>query len=86
MVIEKMISFYFSRYKSIGAIDPLGQACLDLRGLNDRIYVKGTKYCYILNIYAVGLMASEKKIFLSFPHYNSMRAICCHLHLTKLAN
>ena len=28
-----------------------------------RIYVGITKHCYILNMLALGLMASEKKIF-----------------------
>ena len=28
-----------------------------------------TTHCYILNIWAVGLMASEKKTFLGFPYF-----------------
>ena len=41
-------------------------------------FMKGiTKHCYTQNIKALGLMVSEK-IFLCFPHYNSMGAICCH--------
>ena len=33
-----------------------------------------TKHCYILNIKAVGLLVSEKKIFFKFSHYKSMGA------------
>ena len=36
-----------------------------------------TKHCYTQNIKARGLVVSEK-IFLCFPHYNPMRAICYH--------
>ena len=36
-------------------------------------FIKGvTKHCYIQNIKALGLMVSEKKNFLCFPHYNRM--------------
>ena len=31
-----------------------------------------TKQCYILNIQALGLVISEKKIFSYFPHYKPM--------------
>ena len=35
--------------------------------------MKGTtKRCYILNIYALGLVVSEKKIFFIFSHYKPM--------------
>ena len=54
----------------MGAKDPRGVANLDPSGLTGRIYVGTTKHCYILNIYAVGLMISEKifNIFFYF-HY-----------------
>ena len=42
-------------------------------------FMKGiTRCCYIQNIKALGLMVSQKKIFLCFPHYNPMGAIRCH--------
>ena len=35
--------------------------------------MKGTtKHCYILNIQALGLVVSEKKIFSCFSHYKPM--------------
>ena len=37
--------------------------------------IKGlTKHCFTQNINALGLMVSEKKIFLRFPYYKSMEA------------
>ena len=39
MVSEKNIFLSFSRYKSMGANDPLGAASLDPEGLIGRIYV-----------------------------------------------
>ena len=47
----------------MGANDPRGMANLDPRGMVDRIYVETTKHCYILSMLALGLLASEKKIF-----------------------
>ena len=50
----------------MGANDPQGMANLDPRGMVGRfIYCTYlfTKHCYILNILALGLMASEKKVF-----------------------
>ena len=42
-------------------------------------FMKGiTKHCFTQNIKALGLMVSEKTIFLCFSHYNPMGAICCH--------
>ena len=38
-------------------------ANLDPRGMVGRIYVETTKYCYILNLLNLGLLASKKKIF-----------------------
>ena len=34
-----------------------------------------TKHCYIQNIEALGLLVSEKKIFVSFSHCKSMETI-----------
>ena len=53
----------FSHYKSMGGNDPQGVDNLDPRGVIGRIYVGTTKHCYILNLYSLGLMVSEKKIF-----------------------
>ena len=33
---------------------------------------------YILNIQGLGLVVSEKKIFVKFSYCKSMAAICCH--------
>ena len=41
-------------------------------------FMKGiTKHCYKQNIKTLGLMVSEKIVYV-FPHYNPMGAICCH--------
>ena len=49
-------------------IDPRGVAKFDPRGMNGTIYVEDiNSHCYIPNIKAVGLVVSEKKIFLVFP-------------------
>ena len=48
-------------------IDPRGVAKFDPRGMNGTIYVEDHCHCYIPNIKAVGLVVSEKKIFLVFP-------------------
>ena len=34
-----------------------------------------TKHCYLQNIEALGLLVSEKKIFVSFSHCKSMETI-----------
>ena len=42
-------------------------------------FIEGiTKHCYTQNIKALGLMVSEKKIFLCLLHYNHMGAIRRH--------
>ena len=48
-------------------INPRGVAKFDPRGMNGTIYVEAISHCYIPNIKAVGLVVSEKKIFLVFP-------------------
>ena len=48
-------------------INPWGVAKFDPRGMNGTIYVETISHCYIPNIKAVGLVVSEKKIFLVFP-------------------
>ena len=48
-------------------INPRGVAKFDPRGMNGIIYVEAIRHCYIPNIKAVGLVVSEKKIFLVFP-------------------
>ena len=37
-----------------------------------------TIHCYTQNMKALGLVVSEKKIFICFSHCKSMGAICCH--------
>ena len=71
MVSEKTF-LRFSYCKSMGANDPRGVANLDPRGMIGWIYVGSTKHCYILNIQALGLVVSEKKIFSRFSHYKLM--------------
>ena len=39
---------------------------------------RNTIYCYTQNMNALGLVVSEKKIFISFSHCKSMGAIRCH--------
>ena len=59
-VSEKNIFFH---YKSIGSNDPVGPAKLDPNGMVGTIYVGDHQTLLQLNIEAVGLMVSEKKIF-----------------------
>ena len=56
-------------------LDLWGRASLDPRGLIGRCMQRTKGPCYILNIYAVGLMVSEKKIFKAFLHYKSMETL-----------
>ena len=37
-----------------------------------------TRHCYTQNMNALGLVVSEKKIFICYSHCKSMGAICCH--------
>ena len=62
VVSEKKIFLFFSHSKSMETVNPRGVAKFDPRGMNGTIYVEG--HCYIPNIKAVGLVVSEKKIFL----------------------
>ena len=52
---------------------------MDPRGTVGRIY-KENHYTLLhtQNMKALGLVVSEKKIFLCFSHCKSMGAICCH--------
>ena len=56
---EDFLSFF--HYKSMGVNDPRGAINLDSRGMVGRIYVGD--HLRSLNILALGLMVSEKKIF-----------------------
>ena len=47
----------------MGANDPPGGGQFGPRGMVGRIYVGDHLHCYILNLLALGLMVSEKKIF-----------------------
>ena len=42
---------------------------------NNIFIMRTTKHCYIQNIEALGLLVSEKKIFVSFSHCKSMETI-----------
>ena len=64
VVSEKKIFEFFSHSKSIETIKLRDLAKFDPRGMNGTIYVEDH---YIPNIKAVGLVVSEKKIFLVFP-------------------
>ena len=39
-----------------------------------------TRHCHTQNMNALGLVVSEKKIFICHSHCKSMGAICCHGH------
>ena len=52
----------FSHFKSMGANDPRGMANLDPRGMVGRISV-GDHQPSLLNLLALGLIVSKKKIF-----------------------
>ena len=56
-------------------IDPLGMAKFDPGALLAQFIMGTTKHCYIQNIEALGLLVSEKKIFVSFSHCKSMETI-----------
>ena len=58
----------------MGVHDRLELGQFGPRGLIGKIYVGITKHCWIQNILALGLMVSEKKIFLRFFHYKSLGA------------
>ena len=67
VVSEKKIFEFFSHSKFIETINLRDLAKFDPRGINGTIYVEDISHCYIPNIKAVGLVVSEKKIFLVFP-------------------
>ena len=67
VVSEKKIFFFFPIVSLWRLSTPRGTAKFDPRGMNGTIYVRTISHCYIPNIKAVGLMVSEKKIFLVFP-------------------
>ena len=47
---------------------------MDPRGTVGRIYKEDSIHCYTQNMKALGLVVSEKKIFLCFSHCKSMGA------------
>ena len=51
---------------------------MDPRGTVGRIYEEDPRHCYTQNMNALGLVVSEKKIFICFTHCKSMGAISCH--------
>ena len=56
-------------------IDPRGMAKFDPGARLAQFIMGTTKHCYIQNIEALGLLVSEKKIFVSFSHCKSMETI-----------
>ena len=50
---------------------------MDPRGMYCRIN-EDTRHCYTQNMKALGLVVSEKKIFICFSDCKSMGAIRCH--------
>ena len=56
-------------------IDPRGMAKFDPGALLAQFIMGTTKHCYIQNIEALGLLVSEKKIFVIFSHCRSMETI-----------
>ena len=55
--------------------DPRGMAKFDPGARLAQFIMGTTKHCYIQNIEALGLLVSEKKIFVSFSHCKSMETI-----------
>ena len=56
-------------------IDPRGMAEFDPGACLAQFIMGTTKHCYIQNIEALGLLVSEKKIFLVFPIVSLWRLI-----------
>ena len=65
--------FYVLPHHAPGA-GPVWTPGARLAGFIKRI----TIHCYTQNMKGLGLVVSEKKIFLCFSHCKSMGAICCH--------
>ena len=51
----------------MGANDPRGGVIFDPRAMVGGFIKRITKHCYTQNMKALGLVVSEKKIFLYFP-------------------
>ena len=68
LVISEKIFLCFSHCKSMGANDPLDGAIFDPRGILAGFIKKTILHHYIQNMKALGLVVSEKKIFLCFSH------------------
>ena len=67
VVLEKKIFKYFSHYKPMADNDAPGAWPIWTPGSQLAGIIKGlTKHCFTQNINALGLMVSEKKIFLRF--------------------
>ena len=67
LVVSEKSFLCFSQCKSMGANDPQGRAIFDPRGMVGRIKKRTTIHCYIQNIKALGLVVSEKIVFMFFP-------------------
>ena len=74
VVSEKKIFLCFS-HDAQGA-GPVWTPGAQLAGFIKRTIIH--VHSYTQNMKALGLVVSEKKIFLCFSHCKSMGAICCH--------
>ena len=76
--LMKKIFFMFSHDKSMGAKDYMSMANFNPRGMVGRIYVGNQKTLLHTNHLSYGPHGFREEDFLSFSHYKSMEAICCH--------
>ena len=65
-VVSENIFLCFFHCKSMGANDPQGGAIFDPGAWSAGFIKKNTIHCYIQNMKALGLVVSEKKIFICF--------------------
>ena len=72
-VVSEKIFFYVLPHHAPGA-GPVWTPGAQLAGFIKRTII----HCYTQNMKGLGLVVSEKKIFLCFSHCKSMGAICCH--------
>ena len=91
MYIEDHYTLLHTKYESFGPCGfgeedflcfapsrPWGRACMDPGARLAGFIQRTTIHCYTQNMKGLGLVVSEKKIFLCFSHCKSMGAICCH--------
>ena len=74
VVSEKKIFFFLYFYHDAPGARPVWTTVACMAGFMKRT----TRHCYTQNMKALGLMVSEKKIFICFSHCKCMGAIRCH--------